>query len=201
VEESKHRGFFSYKKPVFWIIAAVIAAAVGAGGGLMTKAEAKTAGPELGTEVKAVSQANKMPAVSNEIVYKNTQYGFAFTLPASWKGYTIVTDKWEGDDSQTGEAVEAGPIILIRHPLWTAQVPRQDIPIMIFTLAQWNSLQRGDFHIGAAPIGPSEISRNASYVFALPARYNYAFLPGYQEVANILAGNPLQPMENGQVYK
>lgn len=130
-------------------------------------------------------------------VYQNTQYGFNFTLPASWKGYTIVNDKWEGmalDGSQ--KVVESGPIVSIRHPLWTTQNPRQDIPIMVFTLAQWESLQQDKFHIGAAPIGPSEISRNSKYVFALPARYNFAFPTGYEEVEKILAGKPLQPTEN-----
>ncbi|MDP1086626.1 hypothetical protein Q6245_30140, partial [Klebsiella pneumoniae] len=69
------------------------------------------------------------------------------------------------------------PMISIRHPDWTSQNPRQDIPIMIFTLAQWNMLQQDEFHIGAAPINPSELGRNTSYVFARPARYNYAFPP------------------------
>jgi hypothetical protein len=87
-------------------------------------------------------------------------------------------------------------MISIRHPEWTAENPRQDIPIMIFTTAQWNSLQQGKFHIGAAPIGPSELGRNAKYVFALPARYNYAFPTGYEEVESILKSDPLQPIEN-----
>jgi hypothetical protein len=63
---------------------------------------------------------------------------------------------------------------------------------MVFTLAQWDSLQQGKFHIGAAPINPSELGRNTKYLFALPARYNYAFLVGFEEVAKILEGNPLQ---------
>jgi hypothetical protein len=62
---------------------------------------------------------------------------------------------------------------------------------MVFTLQQWNSLQSDMFHIGAAPIGPSELTRNNSYVFALPARYNFAFPPGYQEVEEILRNKPL----------
>jgi hypothetical protein len=71
--------------------------------------------------------------------------------------------------------------------------PRQDIPIMIFTIEQWNMLQEDKFHIGAAPVGPSEFGRNNKYVFALPARYNYAFLKGYEEVEKILKENPLKP--------
>lgn len=131
---------------------------------------------------------------NDTIKYENTQYGFSFTLPKSWQGYTIVTDEWEGDpvnDNDSGKA-ETGPMISIRHPAWTAQNPRQDIPVMIFTTDQWNSLQQEKFHIGAAPIGPSELGHNSQYVFALPARYNYAFPIGYEEVAAILESNPLQ---------
>ena len=35
---------------------------------------------------------------------------------------------------------------------WTKEKPRQDIPIMIFTHYQWSSLEKGEIHIGAAPI-------------------------------------------------
>ncbi|MDD4334307.1 MAG: hypothetical protein PHY77_01730 [Desulfotomaculaceae bacterium] len=125
------------------------------------------------------------------IVYRNTQYGFNFTLPESWQGYSVITDKWEGLAPGGGAAVETGPLLNIRHPQWTAQNQRQDIPIMIFTPKQWDSLQQGNFHIGAAPVGPSELNRSADYVFALPARYNYAFPTGYEEVEKILQG-PLQ---------
>jgi hypothetical protein len=127
-------------------------------------------------------------------IYTNTQYGFSFSLPLSWEGYQIIESKWEGytPGSQGDVAVEQGPIISIRHPEWTLANPRQDIPIMVFTLAQWDSLQQDKFHIGAAPIGPSELGNNTKYVFALPARYNFSFLTGYEEVEKILEGNPLK---------
>ncbi|MGI6317606.1 MAG: stalk domain-containing protein [Dethiobacteria bacterium] len=135
----------------------------------------------------------------NSIVYRNTRYGFSFSLPKSWEGYTIVTDQWEGislERAKSGRVVERGPILSIRHPKWTSKNPRQDIPIMIFTLEQWKSLQQGKFSVGAAPVGPTELDRNSKYVFALPARYNYAFPTGYEEVERILEGNPLVPFEN-----
>jgi len=124
------------------------------------------------------------------IVYKNTTYGFSFTLPKSWSGYKIVTSKWEGKTSN-GSAV-TGPMLLIRHPQWSDKKPRQDIPIMVFTLAQWESVQKEDIMIGAAPIPPTELGRNSKYVFALPARYNYAFLTGYEEVEQIINSKPLK---------
>lgn len=131
-----------------------------------------------------------------QTIYENTQYGFRFTLPDSWKGYTIVTDKWEGlsvGDAQ-GDKV-SGAKLSIRHPDWTDEQPRQDIPILVFTVDQWNELQQDKFHIGAAPIGPSELTRNDKYVFALPARYNFAYPDGYQEVDDILKSKPIQPMK------
>jgi len=53
-------------------------------------------------------------------------------------------------------------------------------------------IQKEKIHIGAAPIGPSELGRNKIYVFALPARYNFGFLNGYEEVECILKNNPLE---------
>jgi len=146
----------------------------------------------------------------NSIVYQNNQYGFSLKLPVSWKGYSIVNSLWEGQavnslreglaSQQSSQVVETGPFISIRDPKWTTQIPRQDIPIMVFTLDQWNSLQKEVFHIGAAPIGPSELGRNNSYVLALPARYNYAYPQGYKDVETILESKPLQTTQTTQLH-
>lgn len=131
------------------------------------------------------------------MLYKNSQYGFSFQLPESWRGYTIISGQWEGfaTEPHSNTPAETGPLLSIRHPWWTADNPRQDIPVMVFTLSQWNSLQQQAFHIGAAPIGPKELGRNSQYVFALPARYNFAFPTGYEEVEKILENDPLQSWE------
>lgn len=136
----------------------------------------------------------------DSILYENDQYGFTFTLPLSWDGYSIITDNWEGysmKDPEQQQISETGPILSIRHPLWTSKNPRQDIPIMVFTLSQWDEMQQEDgFHIGAAPINPSELGRNSRYVFALPARYNFAFPEGYEEVEDIINSKALNPTED-----
>ncbi|QUG42916.1 hypothetical protein KD050_06625 [Psychrobacillus sp. INOP01] len=135
---------------------------------------------------------------NNSVVYHNSEYDFSFTLPNTWKNYSIVTDKWEGLSLPTTgkeEVVETGPMISIRHKEWSANDPRQDIPIMILTIEQWDLLQKEKFHIGAAPIPPTELARNDKYVFALPARYNFAFPTGYEEVEQILEGNPIEATE------
>jgi hypothetical protein len=137
--------------------------------------------------------SNQNETNSETIIYENTEYGFTFTLPKSWADYQIVSDTWEGISTNQNEIIENGQILLIRHPEWTEEKPKQDIPIMIFTLKQWSSLEKEEFHIGAAPIGPTILGQNNEYVFALPARYNFAFLEGYEEVETILANNPLQP--------
>ncbi|QAT50457.1 hypothetical protein EQM14_12175 [Caproiciproducens sp. NJN-50] len=132
---------------------------------------------------------------SSSIVYRNDQYGFSVTLPSSWKGYTVLTQEWQGYSlvqGQEGKITETGPEILVRHPEWTKETPRQDIPILVFTPDQWNALGQDKFHIGAAPIGPSELARNSKYVFALPARYNFAFPAGYEEVDQLLQGGAVQ---------
>lgn len=130
------------------------------------------------------------------IEYQNDQYGFSFSLPESWKGYSIVTDKWEGFaiGPKGDTTVTQGPLISVRNPAWTAQKPYQDIPIMVFTLSQWDSLLLGKFYVGAAPVNPTRLGFNAKYVFAIPARYNYAFPIGYEEVDKILQNDPLQAL-------
>ena len=127
------------------------------------------------------------------LVYENRQYKLAFSLPETWQGYQVVTGEWEGLD-QNGKRVETGPVLKIRHPEWTEENPRQDIPIMVFTLAQWDKMQQEEFHIGAAPVGPRELGRNNQYVFALPARYNFAFPTGNEEVEENLENDPLEPL-------
>ncbi len=126
------------------------------------------------------------------VVYENAQYGFSFSLPISWKGYLVIEDKWLGDAINAQGEVElgtvSGPKISIRHPLWTEKNPRQDIPVMVFTIKQWTDLQNDVFHVGAAPINPSELGRNNNYIFGLPARYNFAYQTGFEEVDKIVQG-------------
>jgi hypothetical protein len=133
-----------------------------------------------------------------DVVVHNTEYGFDFVLPNSWQGYSIVAATWAGLGAvgeNAGKSIATGPDLSIRHPQWTEANPRQDIPILIFTLQQWDDLQKEVFHIGAAPVPPTELGRNSRYVFALPARYNFAFPTGYEEVENILANQALRPTE------
>jgi beta-lactamase regulating signal transducer with metallopeptidase domain len=147
------------------------------------------------TPVLLPGKASDTDGKTDSIIYENKDYGFSFTLPSSWTNYTIIADKWKANYLDNQKKHETGPKLTIRHPGWTKKTPRQDIPILVFTLSQWKDIQKDVIHIGAAPINPSELGRNSKYVFALPARYNFAFPKGYEEVQDIIDNNPLQPTE------
>ena len=123
--------------------------------------------------------------------HQREDYGFSFDFPSSWDGYSAIETIWEGNILGEEPGTQWGPYILFRHPQWTEESPRQDIPIMLFTIEQWDLVQTGKLSVSAAPIPPSELGRNANYVFALPARYNFSFLEGFEEVEKILKKNPL----------
>lgn len=185
------------QRALFWLAATALTALMAAGVLRPASAEKANAPAEARADTVSmtgmVSGGNSDSAV--DVQYENTRYGFRFSMPADWKGFTVLTDQWVGDNA--GQTIAVGPLLSLRSPLWTEKVPRQDIPVMVFTTAQWDALQRDVFHIGAAPVQPTELGRNAAYVFALPARYNYAFPAGYEEVERILANHPLETFEPG----
>ncbi len=119
-------------------------------------------------------------------VYRNDEYGLQVKLPDSWKGFTVVTGTREIRNVASGDIDGTAPTISIRHPLWTQAVPRQDIPIDIYTPEQWAGITSEQYAVSAAPIPPTELARNSKYIFALPARYNYAFPAGFEEVQTII---------------
>ncbi len=118
-------------------------------------------------------------AATDSLNYANTQYGFSLTLPASWQGYTITTDTWQGNKtnppgSEASEStIETGTTIIINNP--NADTTGQRIPVMVIPLNQWADIDSGTVSTSAAPFSPSELGRNAAYVFALPPRYDFSF--------------------------
>lgn len=42
-------------------------------------------------------------------------YGFNFTLPSSWQGYSIITGNWDGNDSASGNVIETVEDSIINH--------------------------------------------------------------------------------------
>ena len=139
-----------------------------------------------------IKPTTTLPDDATTITYKNTDYGFTFSLPVDWTGYSIVKKTWNGNPL-TNTKPTTGTTLLLRNPNWTTSNHYEDIPVMIFTLAQWDSYNSGDFAISAAPINASELARNNRYVFALPPRWDYDYSQGYQEAESILNTKPLDP--------
>ncbi len=95
-------------------------------------------------------EKGKLPAIG-AVAYTNNRYGFRFYLPKSWKGYSIAEKEWGGSNGLEGSPEEHGPLIVIRHPLYTEDNPREDIPIMVFTHKQWRDVDSGEIYVSAAP--------------------------------------------------
>ncbi len=127
---------------------------------------------------------------NTSVVYTNTQYGFTFDLPDNWKGYSVVENTWTGT-ALTRTVAPSGPKISIRNPKWTASAPYEDLPVLVFTLSQWNAYGAEEFSVSAAPIQASELARNNMYVFALPPRWDFDYSLEYTQAKDIFKGNPL----------
>ncbi len=145
------------------------------------------------------SSRSDKPVVINEpnttsITYKNTEYGFNFSLPANWQGYSVVEGTWNGNPL-TNTTAQSGPKLLIRNPKWTQAAPYEDLPILVFTISQWNSYLAENFAVSAAPILASELARNNKYVFALPPRWDFDYSLDVKEAQDIIASKPLHPFD------
>jgi hypothetical protein len=148
--------------------------------------------PALAHAQDSSPQSTGPAPIATPIVYHNTQYGFCFLLPADWKGYTIVTEKWNGTVLDT-QKTESGPQLLIRNPKWTRDNPWQDIPIMVFTPSQWKLVAADNLAVSAAPIGPAQLGSNKNYVFALPPRWiGFTDAQGQDEVQALMNQNSFQ---------
>ena len=148
------------------------------------------------------SQSSRQPTsehstrAPNTIKYVNKKYGFSFSLPPTWKGYKVVEGTWADANNAGphGEALEHGPLITMVNPQSTSTKQYQDIYIMVFSHAQWKSIQQGELVVSAASVGPGELGRNSKYVFAEPPRMiDSDNLYGWEEVVEIMHGNPLHP--------
>jgi hypothetical protein len=157
--------------------------------------DAMTVPPSVGVSKYLTVSGNQLTETthpnSTAVIYKNSDYGFTFSLPATWQGYTIVKSTWQGT-ALTSAAAPSGPKLIVRNPNWTTSAHYEDIPILVFTIAQWNSYRAENFAVSAAPIQASELARNNTYVFALPPRWDFDYSQGYKEAEDIVAGKPLR---------
>jgi hypothetical protein len=126
--------------------------------------------------------------------YHNARYGLTFFLPADWQGYSVLAQQWHGQaysiEADKLVIVGNGPQIVLRHPLWKASEPYQDIPILVFTRAQWEAFLQGELWPTLYAGGSmDELWHNRKYVFAIYSRYNAGESKGRKEVADIVEGN------------
>lgn len=149
------------------------------------------AAANLQTESCVALPATDAAGAGGVVVYVNQEFGFTFSLPSSWKGFRVLACRWSGANIARHGEEEAGPLIVIRHPLYTEESPRMDIPIMIYTKKQWGTDGR-NLIVSAAGAGLSDIGRNGKYVFAFPPRFTNVEGEGVQEVFDIVTSHPLR---------
>jgi hypothetical protein len=128
------------------------------------------------------------------VIYHNAKYDFTFFLPASWQGYSVLIQQWDGENYLSTEdkdvIVGHGAIIILRYPQWKANKPYQDIEILFFTRSQWDALKHGKLWPSLYAGGVmDELWHNHKYVFAMSSRYNWGELKGSEEVAGIVNKN------------
>lgn len=152
-------------------------------------APALHAGSALRTgAVAPQSEAAQVEADQAEesIEYANADFGFCAQLPAGWKDFSVTMSHWSSEPPGQAHSI-TGPMVRVRHPRWTSRDPHEDIPILVFTRAQWRLVQTGRIEVSSAATGPSELAHNAHYVFALPPRYNADMAEGYEEVEGLVS--------------
>ena len=139
---------------------------------------------------KITSQPSGLPPL-----YHNAQYGLTFFLPVSWRGYSVSVEQFEDTTYSAAEdkqiVVGHTPMITLRHPQWQNSELYQDIPILVFTRAQWDALHHGKLWPSAFAGGVmEELWHNQRFVFAMSSRYNAAdAVRGWKEVAEIVEQN------------
>ena len=127
------------------------------------------------------------------VLYRNTQYDFTFFLPASWQGYSVLAQQWDGETSLPAvdrtAIVEHGPMIVLRHPQWKPDDRYQDIWVLVFTRRQWDAEHHSKFVVGVGGMD-EEIAYNPNYVFAISSRFIVdESVEGWEEALHIVEQN------------
>jgi hypothetical protein len=125
------------------------------------------------------------------ITFRGAKFDLTVSLPEDWRGYSVLAERWESskyDPKSDRDMVTArGPILVLRDPRWKSSTPRQDIPILVFTRAQWQAGDDEGIYAGGVIY---EIAHNARYVFARYSRFSADdSVPGAGEAERILDEN------------
>ena len=135
------------------------------------------------------SQPSDLP-----VCYHSARYDLTFYLPASWRSYSVSVQQLEDERYSPAEdrqvIVGHTPMITLRHPQWQASAPYQDIPILVFTRAQWDALHHGALWPSLFAGGVmDELWHSQKFVFAMSSRYNWSELNGMREVEHTVEQN------------
>jgi len=130
------------------------------------------------------------PIAPETAVYRNEHYGLSVNLPKDWTGFTVT-------EEADVYAQPPGILLVFTHPKSTAQKPYERLPILIYPISEWPCISEpdGSCYRGAAPFPPGELTRNSSYVFALPPRYNYDFSEGFQALDDAIRAGAVTAFE------
>jgi hypothetical protein len=108
------------------------------------------------------------------IRYHNSKFDLTFYLPASWRGYSVLTEHWDGgtysSEKDMDIALARGLIVVLRNPLWKTNDLYQDIPIYVFTRRQWDDMHLGKYDAAGAGGLIYELWHNDKYVFGIHSR-------------------------------
>jgi hypothetical protein len=148
---------------------------------------------------KTPSQPSDLP-----VRYESAQCGLTFFLPATWQGYTVLTEQWDAPlrsvDYKSEIGREHGPIIILRRP---QDGPWQDIPVMVFTHRQWVAQQQDRCFPYAGGV-IDELWHNRNYVFGLYSRALWQEEQGLEEAQDIIkrnhAANPMPELYEREGY-
>jgi hypothetical protein len=126
------------------------------------------------------------------VLYRNAQYDFTFFLPASWEGYSVLTQQWDGGTSLPAvdrtAIMEHGPMIVLSRPQWKPDDRYQDIWLLVFTRCQWDAEHHGKFFISAGGLW-EEIAHNPHYALAISSRFADDSVRGWEEAFHIVEQN------------
>lgn len=119
------------------------------------------------------------------LLYTNDMYGFTVSLPLSWQGYSVAQETKKFEDNEYYE-------VRLVHPQLVKVNSRMDVPVLVAPIQLWNTWYpindpESGQHPFAAPIPATERGRNLNYVFATAPRYNFSYLPGWEEVDEIVS--------------
>jgi hypothetical protein len=139
----------------------------------------------------AVGCSNLGGQPGSGVLYHNSEYGLDFSLPESWRGYSVLVQRWESSAHKPAldQDVTVGhrPVIVLRNPAWRADDPRQDIPILVFTREQWAADMQDGIYAGGVTY---EISHNGRFVFGIHSRFNWdESVKGTEEAGEIVDRN------------